>query len=212
MAAPARLQTLVPRVLRMILIAAAIGLALLALAAAITLVGARMIERAHPPAGRFVDVRGGRLHVVDLDRRPRPAGDAPPIVLIHGASGNLEDMRLALGERLSTRYRVILVDRPGHGWSDRSPAPDAASPAHQAAMLSEMLDRLGIDRAIVVSHSWGGTVATALALDHPERVAGLVLLAPVSHPWPSGIAWYYHVAAAPLVGPLFAHTFALPVG
>jgi pimeloyl-ACP methyl ester carboxylesterase len=121
-------------------------------------------------------------------------------------------MRLALGERLSTRYRVILVDRPGHGWSDRSAEPDAASPAHQAAMLSEMLDRLGIDRAIVIAHSWAGTVATALALDHPEKVAGLVLLAPVSHPWPAGIAWYYHVAAAPLFGPLFAYTLALPVG
>ena len=104
-----------------------------------------MIERAHPPAGRFVEVSGGRLHIVDLDRRPQPAGDAPPLLLIHGASGNLEDMRLALGERLSARYRVILVDRPGHGWSDRTAEPDAASPAHQAAMLSEMLDRLGID-------------------------------------------------------------------
>ena len=131
---------------------------------------------------------------------------------IHGASGNLEDMRLALGERLSARYRVILVDRPGP-WLERATAePDAASPAHQAAMLSEMLDRLGIDRAIIVAHSWAGTVATALALDHPDQVAGLVLLAPVSHPWPGGIAWYYHIAAAPLFGPLFAYTLALPLG
>jgi pimeloyl-ACP methyl ester carboxylesterase len=197
---------------RMSVIALGIVVTLLALAAIATLVGTRMIERAHPPAGRFVEVSGGRLHIVDLDRRPQPAGDAPPLLLIHGASGNLEDMRLALGEQLSARYRVILVDRPGHGWSDRSVEPDAASPAHQAAMLSEMLDRLGIDRAIVVAHSWAGTVATTLALDHPDKVAGLVLLAPVSHPWPGGIAWYYHVAAAPLFGPLFAYTLALPLG
>lgn len=196
---------------RMSVIALGIVVTLLALAAIATLVGTRMIERAHPPAGRFVDVSGGRLHIVDLDRRPQPGGDAP-LLLIHGASGNLEDMRLALGERLSARYRVILVDRPGHGWSDRSGDPEAASPAHQAAMLSEILDHLGIDRAVVVAHSWAGTVATALALDHPDKVAGLVLLAPVSHPWPGGIAWYYHVAAAPLFGSLFAYTLALPLG
>jgi pimeloyl-ACP methyl ester carboxylesterase len=79
-------------------------------------------------------------------------------------------------------------------------------------MVSEMLDRLGIDRAIVVGHSFAGTVATALALDHPARVAGLVLLAPVLQPWPSGVAWYYSLAATPVIGPLFAWTFALPVG
>jgi pimeloyl-ACP methyl ester carboxylesterase len=196
----------------MSVIALGIVVVLLALAAVATLVGTRMIERAYPPAGRFVEVSGGRLHIVDLDRRPQPADAAPPLLLLHGASGNLEDMRFALGERLSARYRVILLDRPGHGWSARSAEPDAASPAHQAAMLSEMLGRLGIDRAVVIAHSWAGTVATALALDHPDKVAGLVLLAPVSHPWPGGIAWYYHVAAAPLFGPLFAYTLALPVG
>ena len=67
-------------------------------------------------------------------------------------------------------------------------------------------------RAIVVAHSWSGALATAYALDHPGAVAGLVLLAPVTHPWPGGIAWYYHVVTAPIVGPLFAHTLALPLG
>jgi pimeloyl-ACP methyl ester carboxylesterase len=119
-------------------------------------------------------------------------------------------MRLALGDRLPRR--VILVDRPGHGWSKRSPDVDGASPARQAAMLSEMLDRLGIERAVIVAHSFAGAVATALALDHPRRVAGLVLIAPVLYPWSTGIAWYYSVAATPVIGPLFARTLALPVG
>jgi pimeloyl-ACP methyl ester carboxylesterase len=154
-------------------------------------------------------VQGGRLHVVDLGGREHGADNDVPLVLLHGASGNLEEMRLALGERLRQR-RLILVDRPGHGWSTR-PA-DGASPARQAAMLSEMLGKLGIARAVVVAHSFAGAVATAMALDDPARVAGLVLLAPVSHPWPGGVAWYYTVAAMPLVGPLFARTVALPVG
>jgi pimeloyl-ACP methyl ester carboxylesterase len=196
--------------LRAMLIGAAVVLVLLALSAAATAVGAWLIARAHPPSGSFVEVEGGRLHVVDRDRRERRPADDLPILLLHGASGNLEDMRLALGDRLARFHRVILVDRPGHGWSER-PA-NGASPARQAAMVSEMLGRLGIARVVVVAHSFAGSVATAMALDDPARIAGLVLLAPVSHPWPGGIAWYYTIASAPMIGPLFAHTIVLPVG
>jgi pimeloyl-ACP methyl ester carboxylesterase len=194
------------------MIGVAVVLALVALSAVATAVGARLIARAHPPAGKFVEVAGARLHVVDLDRRAQPDPADPPIVLLHGASGNLEDMRLALGDQLSQRHRVIMIDRPGHGWSQRPLDDDAASPARQAAMVSELLERLDIDRAIVVAHSLAGVVATALALDDPFRVAALVLVAPVSHPWPSGIAWYYDLASAPIVGPLFARTIVLPAG
>jgi pimeloyl-ACP methyl ester carboxylesterase len=196
---------------RMILIGIAVVVLLLALSAAITLIGTRWIERAHPPAGKFIEVAGARLHVTELDRRARPSPDDLPMLLIHGASGNLEDMRLALGDRLAARHRVILADRPGHGWSARLDA-DGISPARQAAMLSELLERLDIGRAIVVGHSFGGTVATAMALDDPFRVAGLVLIAPVAYPWSTGIAWYYSLAATPVIGPLFARTLALPAG
>jgi pimeloyl-ACP methyl ester carboxylesterase len=79
-------------------------------------------------------------------------------------------------------------------------------------MINEMLGQLGVERAIIVAHSFAGAVATALALDHPDRVAGLVLIAPVLNPWSTGIAWYYSAAAAPYIGPLFVRTLALPVG
>jgi pimeloyl-ACP methyl ester carboxylesterase len=79
-------------------------------------------------------------------------------------------------------------------------------------MIGELLGHLGVDRAIIVAHSLAGTVAAALALDEPARVAGLVLIAPVLNPWSTGIAWYYSVAAAPYVGPLFVWTLALPSG
>ena len=185
---------------------------LFALLAVITAIGAFVIERQYPPAGRLVDVNGGRLHVVELDARDQPSPGDPPVVLLHGASGNLEDMRLALGDRLMRRHRVILIDRPGSGWSERSPGADSASPARQAAMVDELLGRLGVERAVIVGHSFAGAVATALALDAPKRVAGLVLLAPALYPWPTGVAWYYRVAAAPYIGPLFTRTLALPVG
>jgi pimeloyl-ACP methyl ester carboxylesterase len=130
--------------------------------------------------------------------------------LLHGASGNLQDMRLILGERLSQRHRVILIDRPGHGWSDRLGADDS-SPAWQAALIAQALEQLGIRRAIMVGYSWSGALATAFALAFPDRVAALVLLAPVTHPWPGGIAWYYGLTSMPVVGPLFARTIVLPV-
>jgi pimeloyl-ACP methyl ester carboxylesterase len=194
----------------MTVIGLAILLSLFAVLVAGSLVGARWIAQAHPPAGRFVEVGGGRLHVVDIDERAQRSDDDPPVVLLHGASGNLEDMRLALADRLKEHHRVILIDRPGHGWSERE--ADVTSPARQAAMVAEALERLDVGRAIVVAHSFAGSVATALALEDPGRVAGLVLIAPVLYPWSTGIAWYYSLASTPIIGPLFAHTLAVPVG
>jgi hypothetical protein len=105
--------------MRMIVILLVATAAVLGGLAALTAYGVRRIERSHPPAGRFVEVAGGRLHLVELG----PA-DAPAVVLLHGASGNLADMRVALGGRLAQRYRVILVDRPGHaGATGRAAAP-----------------------------------------------------------------------------------------
>lgn len=182
-------------------------LALLAVCAGVTLAGTWAIERANPPAGRFVEVEGGRLHVVELGPR-----DAPPVLLLHGASGNLADMRVALGERLAQRYRVILVDRPGHGWSDRPGGAADALPSAQANLIHQALTRLGVTRPIVVGHSWSGALATAYALAYPGEVRGLVLLAPVTHPWPGGIGWINDVVAMPVIGPLIARTLILPTG
>jgi pimeloyl-ACP methyl ester carboxylesterase len=153
-------------------------------------------------------VSGGRLHVVEIG----PPGGDPPVVLLHGASGNLEDQRLTLGHALAQRRRVILIDRPGHGFSDRPGGAADASPGRQAALIDEALTRLGVARAIMVGHSWSGALAAAYALDFPARVAGLVLLAPVTHPWPGGISWYNRLTATPVIGPLFARTLALPLG
>jgi pimeloyl-ACP methyl ester carboxylesterase len=204
--------------LRATLISFAIAAVILGALAVLTIVGAGKIEQAHPPSGRFVEVDGGRLHLVELG-----AADAPPVVLLHGAGVNLGDMRLALGDRLAAKYRVILIDRPGHGWSDRPGGSADASPSRQAALIHQALMRIGVTRAILVAHSWSGALATAYALDYPQGVAGLVLLAPVTHPWPLSVAWSSNLftalsvqaarsATAPLIGPLVARTLALPLG
>jgi pimeloyl-ACP methyl ester carboxylesterase len=156
----------------MLVVVALSLIAILCVGALITALGVAWIERAHKPAVRFVDVDGGQLHVVEIGAARR-AGD-PPVMLLHGASGNLEDQRLTLGNALAATHRVILFDRPGHGFSRRRAAD--ATPGRQAALIAEGLARLGVERVIVVGHSWSGALAAALALDFPGRVAGLVPL------------------------------------
>jgi pimeloyl-ACP methyl ester carboxylesterase len=156
----------------------------------------------------MIDVTGGRLHVVELGQQD---SSSLPVVLIHGASSNLESMRRPLGDLLAKNHRVIMIDRPGHGWSTRDTLT-SSTPAVQARMIDEALGKLGIDRALIVGHSWGGALVAAMAVEHPLRVAGLVLLAAVTHPWPGGVAWYHNLGTTPVLGQLFAYTVALPAG
>lgn len=160
--------------------------------------------------GAYVEVKGGRLHVVTLGPREKPSG--VPIVLLHGASGNLRDMELSIGRRLAERHRVILFDRPGHGRSDRLGGREMASPARQADAIAEALDRMGVGRTVVVGHSWSGALATNLALDHPDHVAGLALLSPATHPYPGGSGWYNDVATLPILGDIFIASVVGPIG
>jgi pimeloyl-ACP methyl ester carboxylesterase len=180
----------------------------LALGALVTAIGSWLIGRAHPPRGRFIKVWRMRQHVVELGTA---AADAPPIILIHGAGCNLEDMRLDLGERLAARHRVILIDRPGMGWSRRK-GRESSAPQCQAAILREVLDQLKIARAIIVGHSWGGAVATSFALDYPDRAAALVLLASPLYPLAHATTSLYALFAIPFLGSIYARTLALPLG
>lgn len=175
-----------------------------------TRVIAARIEEAHPPGGRFVEVDGGRMHLYDLGPREGAAG--PPILLIHGATSNARDIVTALGNDLARHHRVIAIDRPGHGWSDRPGGRADASPARQADLISQALSALGVGKVVVVGHSLAGAAATSLVLDHPDHAAGLVLLAGVTHPWPGGITWYYALADLPVLGDLFVNTLMTPVG
>ena len=189
----------------MVTIAVVAALAVLAL---VTQAGVLLLQRSFPAQGRMIEVTGATLHVVELG--PRDAA-GPPIVMIHGASSNLEAMRRPLGERLAATHRVILIDRPGHGWSSRARLEDS-TPAVQGRMIEQALDKLGVGRAIFVVHSWSGALGARLALDYPDRVAGLVMLAPAAYPFPGGVGWYNNLAATPVIGPLLAYTVTLPLG
>lgn len=153
------------------------------------------IGRSHPPQGEFLEIDGTRLHY-------RRSGDPtrPAILVLHGAASNLEEPRLALGEAFAGEH-VIWLDRPGLGWSER-PASRRWSPADEAALIVKFLDQLEISQAVVIGHSWGGAIAMRLAIDHPQRVTGLVLIAPALSAWIGEAAWFNAASGWPLIGPL----------
>ncbi|MGE0500955.1 MAG: alpha/beta fold hydrolase [Rhizobiaceae bacterium] len=186
----------------------AFALALLFGLAGVSRVNAWLIERRHPPVGAFAEIAGARIHYV---RIPAAAADLPPVVFIHGASGNLNDEMVPLRPVLEGRAEMLFLDRPGHGWSTRGDGHE--TPEGQADAIAALMDTVGIGRAVIVGHSFGGAVAAAFALAHPERTAGLVFLAAATHPWPGGAtSWYYSLAAAPVIGRLFSETIAGPAG
>ncbi|MFV0475675.1 MAG: alpha/beta fold hydrolase, partial [Pikeienuella sp.] len=131
-----------------------------------------------------------RLHYVDL-------GEGPSRVLIHGASGTLRDWTFSLTERLGDRFRVIAIDRPGHGYSGRL-ARDGADPEAQARLFAAAAAALGAGRVLIAGHSWGGALAVAWALNRPDQVAGAAIIAGATQPWGGDGGLLYRLGAGPL--------------
>jgi len=141
---------------------------------------------AFPPSGQFVTVDGTRLHY-------EIAGTGPDLVMIHGASGSLRDLTYALRDRLTDRYRVIVVDRPGLGHSDPL---DDTSLAAQARIIKAGVAQLGVTDPVVLGQSYGGAVALAWALEGGPRA--LVLVGSPSMPWPGDLDLWYRVTSNPV--------------
>ncbi|NLS05513.1 alpha/beta hydrolase [Rhizobium sp. P32RR-XVIII] len=170
---------------------------------------ARKFEQTFPNIGELTDIGGYKMNAVHI---PRPGtADLPPLVFIHGACGNLLDQIGAFLVPLEGRAEMLFVDRPGHGYSERG-GQENAFPSGQADAIAKLMERRGIEKAIIVGHSFGGAIAAAFGVRHPERSAGLLFLAPATHPWPGGIDWYYHVATLPAIGWLFNHAIVVPLG
>lgn len=185
--------------------------ALLVLAAILVLFSAwtaRKVQSVLPPKGRFVDVPGARLHIREFGE---PRAGEPAILMIHGLAGQLSHYTYGVVGRLAERHRIVVVDRPGSGYSTRAPGTSADLSA-QAASMAALIRTLGPGQAFVVGHSLGGAVALTLALEHPRQVAGLALLAPLTHmrddvpPVFKGLA-----IESPLLRKLVAWTLAIPV-
>jgi pimeloyl-ACP methyl ester carboxylesterase len=132
-------------------------------------VASRRAERAHPPRGRYLEVKGVRLHYLDR-------GQGQPIVLLHGNLTLIDELVLSGLVELAVQHgRVIAFDRPGYGYSTR-PRDRIWTAAAQADLIHDALRRLGVERPVVVGHSFGTIVALEMALRHPRSIAGLTLL------------------------------------
>lgn len=162
-------------------------------------------EREHRPLGRFITVDGVRLHYVEY-------GEGPPLVLLHGLGSMVEDFMLSgLVREASRRYRVIAFDRPGYGHSER-PRRFRYGPAAQARLFDRACRQLDANRPMVLGHSWGALVAAQWALDLPEAVRSLVLVAGLYFPAPRLDAPFLVPPALPLLGGLMARTLSPLVG
>lgn len=193
------------RAIRRAAAALAAGIALaLAVGALATRQLAARAEARFPRTGACVRVEGLDLHYLR-------GGRGKPVVLLHGAFGGAQDFQATLWDALTARADVVAFDRPGAGWSER-PRGAVADPAVQARLLRAAARELGLERPLLVGCSWGAAVALAWALQAPEDVAGVVTVGGALEPWPGDTAFAFRLAGVPLLGPLFAHTLAAPLG
>jgi pimeloyl-ACP methyl ester carboxylesterase len=162
---------------------------------------AKRAERRHPPTGRFIDVDGVRLHCVER-------GDGPPLVLLHGNGSMIEDFESSgLIDLAARSHRVIVFDRPGFGHSTR-PRRVIWTADAQARLIHAALAQIGVTRALVLGHSWGASVAVALALRYPQAVGGLVLASGYYYPSARVDAALMSGPAIPVLGDVLRYTIA----
>ena len=134
---------------------------------------ARRVERAVPPAGQFVEINGARIHYIDRGQGP------VTLLMVHGLGGNAHNFLHSLVAQLDTSFRVIVMERPGSGYSTRAPGA-AAGPIAQADTIAAFIRALQLDRPVLVGHSLGGAISLATAVAHPNLVRALALVAPLT--------------------------------
>jgi pimeloyl-ACP methyl ester carboxylesterase len=167
------------------------------------------VERALVPPGpshyvrQSVVVDGMTLNYVS-------AGSGRPVVLIHGNPGSYEDYTLAVVERLSQAYHVVAFDRPGHGYSERQDSVQTTVEV-QASIIREALQKLALQRPVLVGHSWGGSLVLAAAVSYGKDFTGVVLLAPAAYP-SVRIEWWSLLPHLPLIGNIIVTTLTPLLG
>jgi pimeloyl-ACP methyl ester carboxylesterase len=166
---------------------------------------ARKAERDNPPIGRFIEVDGIRLHLIDK-------GKGPAVVLLHGNTVQLQDfVGCGLIDRLAEHHRVIAFDRPGFGHSER-PRDRLWTAQSQATVIRQALVHLDVKQPVVVGHSWGTLVALGLVTEFPADVRGLVLISGYYYPSARMDVALAAPAALPLLGDALRYTVSPVTG
>lgn len=183
----------------------AVGAATLTAFALVNWYLATKAEKENPPSGNFIEIDGVRLHYIER-------GQGETLVLLHGNGSMIQDFECSGLVALAAKsYRVIVFDRPGYGHSDR-PRGTIWNPDAQAALVHRALVQLGVSRATVMGHSWGASVAIALALRRPEFVASLVLASGYYYPTARADVVAQSGPAVPILGDLMSLTLAPLIG
>ena len=156
-----------------------------------------------------IDVGGFRLNSILIS--PKSSEMQNTAVFIHGASTSLLDPLYTFHNKHFDDTQMLFVDRPGHGRSQQGRAENIL-PDAQADAIATLMHMRGIKSATIIGHSYGGAVTAALAVRHPECVAGLIFLSPAVYPWVGGIAWYNNMAKRPIIGALFSLLIAPTLG
>ncbi|HEX4966428.1 MAG TPA: alpha/beta fold hydrolase [Thermoanaerobaculia bacterium] len=124
--------------------------------------------RRQVPASELVRVGDQLVHV-------EQAGQGEPLVLLHGFGASTYLWRKVI-PGLAASYRVVAIDLNGFGYTERPKDPAAYTREGQVAMVLGVLDALGIERAHLAGHSYGGGLSLFLAARHPERLRSLILI------------------------------------
>jgi pimeloyl-ACP methyl ester carboxylesterase len=135
-------------------------------------------------------------------------GKGEPLVLLHGNGSMIQDFETSgLIDLAARNYRVIAIDRPGYGHSTRARST-VWMPEAQADLIHAVLTRLGVERATVLGHSWGCSVAVALAHKYPSFVRGLVLASGYYYPTVRADVVVMSGPALPLVGDIMRYSIS----
>ncbi len=165
---------------------------------------ASKVEKALPPRGRFIDIGADRIHYVEQ-------GSGSPIILVHGLSGQLLNFAYLDLQKLARSHRVIMLDRPGAGYSKRGESSPATI-VNQAATVAAFIEALKLDKPVLVGHSLGGAIALAVGLNHPQSISRLALIAPLTHTQSEPPeAFRGLMIPSPLMRRAIAHTLATPL-
>ncbi len=152
----------------------------------------------HAENSHFTEVDGATVHYQEFGK----TGNNPTLILLHGYTSSTYVWQTAAPMFAETGFHVVAVDLLGFGYSDKPAWFDYAI-ASQARMIERLMDRLGIGRATLVGSSYGGAVASTLALDYAERVEKLVLVDAVINDEVKNNT-ILKLAAIPVVGEIFS--------
>ena len=148
------------------------------------------------PSSEFLVVRGRRIHFLDTQKGERT------VLLVHGFGASTASWK-TLAPQLARNMRVLAVDLPGFGLSDR--VPGDYSPEGLADDLAAFLDQRGVARASVIGQSWGASIALAFALRHPDRLDRVVLMSAFC--FPDQLNLFFEWAQVPGLGEALMRLF-----